>query len=70
MATTSRRPVLTRAKVIVPVLLAVALVIAFVAIFTRLYTDLLFYRSVDFSKVFTTVIYTRILLFLIFGAVM
>ncbi|THJ74339.1 UPF0182 family protein [Candidatus Frankia alpina] len=70
MATTSRRPVLTRAKVIVPVLLAVALVIAFVAIFTRLYTDLLFYRSVDFSKVFTTVIYTRILLFLIFGVVM
>ncbi|EIV95751.1 UPF0182 family protein [Frankia sp. QA3] len=70
MATTSRRPVLTRAKVIVPVLLVLALVIALFAVFTRLYTDLLFYRSVDFSKVFTTVIYTRILLFLIFGAVM
>ena len=70
MATTSRRPVLTRATVIVPVLLVLALAIAFVVIFTRFYTDLLFYRSVDFSKVLTTVIYTRILLFVLFGAVM
>ncbi|WP_101833024.1 UPF0182 family protein, partial [Frankia canadensis] len=70
MATTSRRPVLTRATVFVPVLLVVLLAIVFVVVFTRFYTDLLFYRSVDFSKVFTTVIYTRILLFILFGAVM
>ncbi|MCM3884663.1 UPF0182 family protein [Frankia sp. R82] len=70
MASTSPRPVLTRAKVIVPVALILAVLIAFVTVFTRFYTDLLFYRSVNFSKVFTTVIYTRILLFALFGAVM
>ncbi len=70
MATTSRRLALSRARVIVPVLLVLALLIAFVTIFTRFYTDLLFYRSVNFSEVFTTVIYTRILLFFLFGVVM
>ncbi|CAO5182573.1 conserved membrane hypothetical protein [Frankia sp. AiPs1] len=70
MASTSPRPVLTRARVIVPVVLVLAVLIAFVTVFTRFYTDLLFYRSVNFSKVFTTVIYTRILLFVLFGAVM
>ncbi|MCK9924066.1 UPF0182 family protein [Frankia sp. AgPm24] len=70
MASTSPRPVLTRAKVIVPVALVLAVLIAFVTVFTRFYTDLLFYRSVNFSKVFTTVIYTRILLFVLFGVVM
>ncbi|WP_462203117.1 UPF0182 family membrane protein [Frankia sp. CcWB3] len=70
MATTSRRPVLTRTKVLVPVLLVIVLAITIIAVFTQLYTDLLFYRSIDFSRVFTTVLYTRILLFVLFGAVM
>lgn len=39
-------------------------------IFTAIYTDLLWYRSVDFSTVFTTVIGVRSLLFVVFGALM
>jgi len=65
----ARRLFITRLRVIVPLLVVALLVILFVA-FTPVYTDLLFYRSVDFSKVFTTVLWTRVLLFVLFGAVM
>lgn len=64
-----RRPFITRLRVIVPLLVVVLLVILFFAL-TPVYTDLLFYRSVNFSKVFTTVLWTRVLLFVLFGAVM
>ncbi|KPM57390.1 hypothetical protein CcI49_31890 [Frankia sp. CcI49] len=69
MAGTSRRPPLTRMRVLVPVLVVLVLIIV-AGVSTRLYTDLLFYRSVDFSNVFKTVVFTRILLFGLFGAVM
>jgi len=39
-------------------------------IFTSVYTDLLWFRSVNFSQVFTTVVGTRTLLFVVFGLVM
>ncbi len=39
-------------------------------IFTAFYTDLLWFRSVNFTSVFTTIIGVRGLLFLVFGAVM
>lgn len=39
-------------------------------IFTSIYTDLLWFRSVDFSQVFTTIVSTRTLLFVVFGFVM
>ena len=39
-------------------------------IFTSIYTDLLWFRSVDFTSVFTTVIGVRSLLFVAFGLLM
>ncbi|MBL7494193.1 UPF0182 family protein [Frankia sp. AgB1.9] len=65
----ARRLIVGRLRVIVPLLVLVALVVLFVVL-TPIYTDLLFYRSVNFSKVFTTVLWTRVLLFVLFGLVM
>jgi uncharacterized protein len=50
----------------------VVLVAAFflVSVFTGVYTDRLWFRSVDYSEVFTKVLGTKILLFLVFGLVM
>nr|MCU0299698.1 UPF0182 family protein [Candidatus Nanopelagicales bacterium] len=39
-------------------------------IFTAFYTDLLWFRSVNFTSVFTTIVGVRGLLFVVFGAVM
>jgi uncharacterized membrane protein (UPF0182 family) len=39
-------------------------------IFTAVYTDLLWFRSLDFASVFTTVIGVRTLLFVVFGLIM
>ena len=47
----------------------VAAIIALV-ISSRVYTDLLFFREVGFSKVFTTIIWTKLLLFVVFGLLM
>ncbi|MBX6388157.1 MAG: UPF0182 family protein [Frankia sp.] len=69
MAAATRRLFVTRPRVIVPLLVFLLLLILFFAL-TPVYTDLLFYRSVNFSKVFTTVLWTRVLLFVLFGAVM
>ena len=51
---------------------AVVLVVAFflISVFTGLWTDRLWFRSVDFSSVFTKVLGTRAMLFVIFGLVM
>ncbi|WP_041258819.1 UPF0182 family protein [Pseudofrankia inefficax] len=65
----ARRLIVGRLRVIVPLLVLVAVVVLFVVL-TPIYTDLLFYRSVNFSKVFTTVLWTRVLLFVLFGVVM
>ncbi len=50
----------------------IVLVIAFflVSVFTGVYTDRLWFRSVGYSSVFTKVLGTKVLLFLIFGLVM
>ncbi|WP_181008880.1 MULTISPECIES: UPF0182 family protein [unclassified Streptomyces] len=40
------------------------------AMFAGFWTDLMWYQSVDYTRVFTTQIFTRILLFAIFGALM
>jgi hypothetical protein len=65
-----RRPRLARTRLLVPLVAALVVLIALLGGGTRLYTDLLFFRSVGFSEVFTTVLYTRVLLFVLFGAVM
>jgi uncharacterized protein len=51
---------------------AVVLIAAFflVSIFTGVYTDRLWFRSVDYSQVFTKVLGTRVLLFVVFGLLM
>jgi uncharacterized membrane protein (UPF0182 family) len=48
--------------------LAVLLVLGGVGV--SLYTDLLWFRSVDFATVFTTVLRTKVLLFVLFGLLM
>ena len=59
-----------RGGVLFPTLVILAvLAIAFVG-FTGFYTDLLWYRSVGFSSVFTTQLFTRIGLFFVFGLVL
>nr|MDT0667548.1 UPF0182 family protein [Micromonospora sp. DSM 115978] len=61
---------MTRTKVVVPIFVVVVFLILLLSVGTRLYTDLLFFRSVGFSEVFTTVFWTRLTLFVLFGAVM
>lgn len=59
-----------RARALVPTLIVlVALLIAF-AIFTRFYTDYLWYQSIDFTKVFSTQLTVKAVLFLVFGLLM
>src|SRR6185369_4909282 len=64
-----RRSMVLRPRVIVPLLVVLVLAVLF-AVLTPVYTDLLFYRSVNFSRVFTTVLWTRVVLFVLFGTVM
>jgi uncharacterized membrane protein (UPF0182 family) len=59
----------SRSRWLIVGLVLFILFVIFVAVFTRLYTDLLFYRSVDASGVFGTVLWTKILLFVIAGLV-
>jgi len=58
----------TRALLITVAILG-ALVVAF-SVFAGFYTDLLWFRSVGFSGVFTTRLFTRIALFVLFGLLM
>jgi uncharacterized protein len=56
-----------RGRALLPTLLiVVGLIIAF-SIFTGFYTDLLWYQSVDYTRVFTTTLRAKALLFFVFG---
>src|SRR5512135_108120 len=66
----TRRRLVARPRLLVPVLVVLVLLVVLGGVFTRLYTDLLFFRSVGFSKVFGTVLATRVLLFVLFGVLM
>jgi uncharacterized membrane protein (UPF0182 family) len=70
MRVANRRLFAARPRLLVPVIVVLILLVVLVAVFTRLYTDLLFFRSIGFSKVFDTVLYTRVLLFVLFGVLM
>ncbi|HEX4431829.1 MAG TPA: UPF0182 family protein [Frankiaceae bacterium] len=59
-----------RPRFLVPIVLTIIVLIILGAIFVNSYTDLLFFRSVHFSSVFTKVLGTRLVLFLIFGLIM
>ena len=59
-----------RARALVPtIVVLVVLFIAF-AIFTSFYTDYLWYQSIDFTKVFTTQLTVKAVLFIVFGVLM
>jgi len=64
-----RSPLPRRPRLLIPLIGLIVLVIA-VLVATRLWTDLLFFRSVDASRVFRTVLGTRTFLFVVFGLVM
>ncbi|KLL11752.1 MULTISPECIES: UPF0182 family protein [Protofrankia] len=66
----ARRPLVARTRILIPTLVVLIVLVVLLGVFTRVYTDLLFFRSVGFGKVFNTVLSTRILLFVIFGALM
>ncbi len=67
-----RRPVATsrrRGRVLLPTLAILAVLLIAFSIFTGFYTDLLWYRSVGYSSVFSQTLRARALLFLGFGLV-
>ena len=55
-----------RPRLLVPVVVVVALVLVLAGILIAFYTDLLWYREVGFSRVFTGVLKTKLLLFVTF----
>jgi len=58
-----------RRKVLVPTLVTLAVLLLVGSIFNTIWTDRLWFKSVGFSNVFSTIIGTRILMFLAFGVV-
>jgi len=61
----SRRP-----RALVPTLIVLVALLVVFGIFTDFTTDLLWYRSIDYSSVFTTQLLTKFLLFAVFGLLM
>ncbi|WP_432934642.1 UPF0182 family protein [Microbispora sp. CA-135349] len=53
----------------IPVLIAVVAIVVLLLVFSGIYTDYLWYDSVDFSSVFSTMLLTQVLLFVV-GAVL
>ena len=59
-----------RRSAILPTLVVVAVLVVLFAVFTSVWTDRLWYRSFDYGSVFTTMLATRIGLFVVFGLIM
>ena len=59
-----------RPRLLIGVVVTLVVLIIAATLYVRLYTDLLLFRSLSASKVFTTVLGTRILLFVVFGLIM
>lgn len=58
-----------RRKVLVPTLITLAALVVAASVFTNVWTNRLWFKSVDFSHVFSTVILTRAGLFVVFALV-
>jgi uncharacterized membrane protein (UPF0182 family) len=58
-----------RPRVLVPTLITLALLLFLGSIFTSVWTDRLWFKSVGYSDVFRSVLFTRVALFLILGLV-
>jgi uncharacterized protein len=54
-------------RALIPTLIAVVLLLVLGSTFTGLWTERLWFRSVDHAGVFTTMLATRVLLFVVFG---
>jgi uncharacterized membrane protein (UPF0182 family) len=59
-----------RPRLLGPALAVVAVVLLFGGLLLSLYTDLLWFQSTGYTEVFSTVLLTRVLLFLSFGLLM
>src|SRR5262245_65089959 len=59
-----------RPRALVPTLVVLAVLFILFQFFTGIWTDVLWYRSVGFSQVFTTQLTTRLILFFLFGLLM
>ena len=59
-----------RPRLLGPVLVVVAVILLLGGVGVALYTDLLWFRDVGFSEVFSTVLRTKLLLFVAFGLLM
>jgi uncharacterized protein len=59
-----------RPRLLGPVLVVLAVILLLGGVVVSLLTDLLWFRSVDYTQVFTTVLTTRLLLFVGFGLLM
>ena len=59
-----------RRGAVLPTLVVVAVLVVAFALFTNVWTARLWFRSFDFGSVFSTVLLTRVVLFLVFGLVM
>lgn len=71
MAVRTRGPALPgRPRLFAPVIVVVLLLLILGGVFVSLYTDLLWFRETGFSKVFTTILKTKLVLFFVFGLLM
>ncbi|MDQ6875782.1 MAG: UPF0182 family protein [Actinomycetota bacterium] len=59
-----------RTRLLIPVVLLLVLLMSGFGALVSLYTDVLWYREVHFTRVFTTVLSTRVIMFVLFGAAM
>jgi hypothetical protein len=59
-----------RSRLLLPVIVTLVILVAFFLAFTAVWTDVLWYRSVGFSSVYTKQITTRVVLFLSAGLLM
>ncbi|WP_188489553.1 UPF0182 family protein [Williamsia phyllosphaerae] len=58
-----------RSKVLIGVAVAVLIILLVGPRFVGLYTDLLFFDDIDYSTVFSTIIWTRVILFFVVGLI-
>ncbi|NJP28304.1 UPF0182 family protein [Microbispora sp. SCL1-1] len=59
-----------RPRLLIPVLLAVVAIVVLLLVFSGIYTDYLWYDSVSFSSVFSTMLVTQVVLFIVGAALM
>src|SRR4051794_1650196 len=55
-----------RRRLLIPVVAIILALLLLLGIFTGIYTDLLWFREVGYSKVFTKILQTRLMLFALF----